>query len=73
MWVEKASQGPTPGQRDTGIDDWQEKENFFPTVMKSFVGMLLKDQFPSSEDCQHFRECLPPQAGGPKFGSPEPL
>lgn len=48
VWVEKISQGLTPGQRDTGIDDYQEKENFLPIVMKSFVGMLLKDQFLST-------------------------
>lgn len=72
-WVEKTSQGSTHGQRDTGIDDCQEKENFLPTVMKSFMGMLLRDQIISSEDCQPFQERLPPQAGGPKFGSPEPM
>lgn len=39
-------------------DDYQEKESFLPTVVKPFVGMLLKDQFLSSEDCQPFQKYL---------------
>lgn len=73
MGREKSHGAQPPDEDMQAIDDYSEKENFLPTVVEPFVGMLLKDQFLSSEDCQPFQERLPPRAGGSKSGSPDPM